>query len=384
MVGGVQNVAGGAVVLLQADGDGVLVLVLKVQNVLDGSAPELVNALVVIAHHTEIAPAAGQQGAQHILGVVGILILIHQHIAELALIILPHIILGLEQLHGLADDVVKVQGAGLAAALLVFGIDAGHCLFIIVLPRLGGKILGHQQGLLGPGDGGHDALGVKALFVEAEVPDHRHDHALFVVLVINGKVGGIAQPLNIPPQNAGAGGVEGVGPDVPSLVAAGHLQPGFQLAGGLVGKGDGDDLPGFGRVHGAQAGNFLLGHRFRVVHGPGQGHQVAVPRPLGRQLGFIAAAEPQQVDDAVDEHGGLSAAGACQKQKGPFCLEHGLPLHIIELGELIFNDGAPQGGITNVKIVHSVPHGFFLFRYGPPALQRKAMFSLPMTGSSRS
>ena len=60
------------------------------QDILNISPPELVNGLVVIAHHTEVFPPPGQKAGQQILEMVGILILIHQHIAELILVIGQH------------------------------------------------------------------------------------------------------------------------------------------------------------------------------------------------------------------------------------------------------------------------------------------------------
>ena len=57
-VGGVQDVLGGAVVLLQPDEPGALgILLLKAQDVLDVSPPEAVNALVVVAYHADVLRA---------------------------------------------------------------------------------------------------------------------------------------------------------------------------------------------------------------------------------------------------------------------------------------------------------------------------------------
>ncbi|MPM45893.1 hypothetical protein SDC9_92585 [bioreactor metagenome] len=89
-VGRVQNVLGRAVILLQPDGTGVCVLLFKVQDVFDVRAPKAVDRLVVVAHHAEIFAPARQQRGQKILQMVGVLILVHQYVAELVLIILPH------------------------------------------------------------------------------------------------------------------------------------------------------------------------------------------------------------------------------------------------------------------------------------------------------
>ena len=57
-VGGVQDMACAAIVLLQADGAAALELLLEVEDVLYGGPAELVYALVVVAHHADVSPAA--------------------------------------------------------------------------------------------------------------------------------------------------------------------------------------------------------------------------------------------------------------------------------------------------------------------------------------
>ena len=63
-VGRVQDMAGGAVVFLQTDHPGPLVLLLEGQNVLDGGPPEAVDGLVVVAHHAEVLIPPRQGGGQ--------------------------------------------------------------------------------------------------------------------------------------------------------------------------------------------------------------------------------------------------------------------------------------------------------------------------------
>ena len=60
-----------------------------------------------------------QELHKHILRVVGVLVLIHHHIAELVLVIFQHIRAFLKQPHGIADQVVKIHGVRLFEALLV-------------------------------------------------------------------------------------------------------------------------------------------------------------------------------------------------------------------------------------------------------------------------
>ncbi len=108
-VGAVQNILGGAVVLLQANHCGVLIMLLKRQNILNGGAAEAVNGLVIITDHANVLKLVRQQRGEHILGVVGVLVLVHHHIAELVLVQLQHIVILSQQLHGVVDHIVKVH-----------------------------------------------------------------------------------------------------------------------------------------------------------------------------------------------------------------------------------------------------------------------------------
>ena len=99
-VGGIQNVLGGTVVLLQANRAHTPILLFKTQDIPNIGAPEPIDALVIIAHHADVAIASRQQTGQQVLQMVGVLILVHQHIAELPLIVLPHLRAALQQLYG--------------------------------------------------------------------------------------------------------------------------------------------------------------------------------------------------------------------------------------------------------------------------------------------
>ena len=60
-VGCVEDVGGGAVVLFQTDGLGTGIELFKVEDIFNGSAAEAVDALVVIAHHADVALRPGEQ-----------------------------------------------------------------------------------------------------------------------------------------------------------------------------------------------------------------------------------------------------------------------------------------------------------------------------------
>src|SRR5699024_2851287 len=124
-VGGVQDVGGGAVVLLQPDDPGPGVVALKVEDVLDGGAPEAVDALVVVAHHADVLGRAGEQADQLELGHAGVLVLVHQEVMVPVLVVVPGLLVLLQQPDGVIDQAVEVKGPGLLQPLLVQAVEAG-------------------------------------------------------------------------------------------------------------------------------------------------------------------------------------------------------------------------------------------------------------------
>ena len=60
-VGGVQNIRGGAIVLLKPDRFGAAEHLLKIQDIFDRSAAEFIDGLVVIADNADIVGAARKQ-----------------------------------------------------------------------------------------------------------------------------------------------------------------------------------------------------------------------------------------------------------------------------------------------------------------------------------
>ena len=207
---------GGAVVLLQADGAAGGVLLLKGEDVLDGGPPEAVDRLVVVAHHAEVLITPGQGGGQQVLEVVGVLVLVDEHVPELSLVEGPHLLKLLEKPHRVEDDVVKVQGAGLPQAALVLHVNFGDLGQAVVpgLLALGQIFLRQLHGVLGPGDVPQHGPGRELLVVQVQVLQAVLDDPDGVVGVVDGEGGGEAQPVDVPAQDAHAGGVEGGGPYV--------------------------------------------------------------------------------------------------------------------------------------------------------------------------
>lgn len=243
MVSSAEDVLGGTVVLLQFYHVGVGEIAFELQDVADGGAAPGVNGLVVITHHRQVSVPLGQKTEQHILGMVCVLVLVHQDVVELALVVLQHRRVLLKQARRQADQVVKVQGVIGRQALLVGGIDPGLNLLHVGAGG-GGKLIRVLQLVLGPGDGAEHGAGGVLLFTEVQALEHVFDQGLLVAAVQDGKVTVIAKFVDVPAQNAGASGVEGADPDVPAPGADQLFHPLPHLRRRFVGEGNGQDAPG--------------------------------------------------------------------------------------------------------------------------------------------
>ena len=356
-VGGVQNILGGAVVLLQPDGPGPGVLLFKAEDVLDVGPPEAIDALVVVAYHADVLPSPGQQAGQHILHVVGVLILVDEDIAELVPVIFQGLAVRLQKLHRVQDDVVKVQGIGIPQAAVIGGIDPAHphpSPVAPLFPQLA-ELLGHHHGILGVGDHRQHLPHREGLFLQPHLLEDVLDDPLAVVGVVNGKAAVEADFVDVPAQDADTGRVEGGGPHVPGLLPQHLLQPVLQLVGGLVGEGDGQHLPGAGRLHGAEIlhqrpllrvrpGGILL-QKFHLVPGNGQRYLICVAAP----------AIAQEVRHPVDQHRGLAGPGPRQQQQRPLSGQNPLQLPGVQVRIIRGNGPCPGLNKSFLQVVHSVP-----------------------------
>ena len=111
-VGGAQDMARRAIVLLQLDGLAVFKVLLKVQDIGDVGATPAINGLVVVAHDHEVLVLGGQQVGDLVLDVVGVLILVDANVAEALLVLVEHLGAGAQQLERAHEQVVEVHRVG--------------------------------------------------------------------------------------------------------------------------------------------------------------------------------------------------------------------------------------------------------------------------------
>ena len=207
---------GRAVVLLQADDPRAGKLLFKAEDVGDVRAPEAVDALIIVAHHTDVLPRAGEQRGQPVLQGVGVLILVDEDVAEFAAVVVPHLRHGLQQADGVPQQVIEVQRVGFAEFSIVKRIHFTYVDFaeVVDLTPLGLEFLRRLAVVLGAGDDRLDLAGREGLFLQPQLLENILDHALAVIGVIDGKAAIKAQSVDVTAQDADAGGMERGGPHV--------------------------------------------------------------------------------------------------------------------------------------------------------------------------
>ena len=355
-VGCIQNRLCGTIILFQTNHAASFVLAFKVENVLNGCPPEAIDTLVVIAHHADILISPCQQRGQQILGVVGVLILIHQNIAEFPLIVAAHILMLCQKADGDVDDIVKIQSVVFLQPGLVLHIGLSN----MQRPEVAGllcpfqHLLGRNHFVLLLTDGAEDILGREGLVIQSHVSDDLLHDAGRIIGIIDGKAPGKAHTLDIPSENPAAGGVKGHGPDVFRLTPQKIGQTLLHFICCLIGEGNGQNAPRDCRFHSTQRVCPVLLKIIRFRRERFQEGDVIFRNGVGDFIGIAAPAEPHQIGDPIDENGGFAASGTCQKEKRPFRGQNGFLLHGVQLPELTGDILPSCGEESRIKgICHS-------------------------------
>ena len=312
-----EDVLRGTVVLFQQDRVGVRVVLLEVRDIADIRAAEGVNGLVGVTHHGQLGGGHGVRvgaavsrclrvGAdqfthQLVLGVVGVLVLVHEDVTELAAVVVRDFRELLEQKDGAANQVVKVEGVGGAQTLRVDGVNLRDGLLVRVIACHAGCVpFGADQLVLQRGDAVAHGLGGELLGVQVELFNNEAQQALRVGRIVDSEGGLQTQRGGLTAQHAHAEAVEGRDPHVLGARADQRLDTFTHFGGSLIGEGDGENLAG------------------------------------GRAVGC------EQVGDAVGEHAGLAGAGARDDEQGRAGVQHGFFLAFVE-------PGGEGGGVHRVE-----------------------------------
>ena len=256
--------------------------------------------MVVIADDADVLVVGGEQAQPEVLGDVGVLILVHEDVAEPALVLRKDVFILLEDGHDVKEEIAEVAGVQGAQALLILAVECtAH---VVELAGLGGGDVIGRPGAVFPAvdqRGEHarrpaflvDILGLDELFQEAQL----------VVRVEDGEGGFEAYEFRVAAQNLHTERVEGAQPWHPfDGLTNEAADAGFHLAGRLVGEGDGEDLIGAGGACVQQMGDAGGERAGFAGSGPGEHKNGAVERFDG---GALHVVEPVHIGCGAGRHG---------------------------------------------------------------------------------
>ena len=235
---------GGAIVPLQPDHLGAGEVALEAQDVVDLRAPPAVDRLVVVADAADVAPSLRQQPQPQVLGDVGVLVLVHQDVAEPPLEVGQHVgVLG-KKGQVVQQQVAEVAGVERAQTFLVLAVQ-GRALAVGVALALRRRDLVRPPALVLPAvDQAGERARRPAFGVDVLRLDQLFEHPLLVVVIQDGEAGFQADQLGVAAQDLGGDGMESAEPAQALGLAADQVgDPLAHLARRLVGEGDGEQLP---------------------------------------------------------------------------------------------------------------------------------------------
>ena len=239
-VRGLEDALRAAVVLLQAHDAGVGIVALELEDVVHVGAAPAVDGLVRIAGDAQV-PGAGQVLGDQVLRVVGVLVLVHEHVQEPAAEPLARLGDLAEQADHEDEQVVEIGGVGAAEQPLVALEDLADGEGLL---RRAGllEFLGSPEPVLGGADHARGVRGREERAVELKLGHRALDGRDRVGAVVDGEGAAQADAVGVDAQHPGAEGVERGDPD--ARRHAERLDPLAHFAGGLVGEGDREDVVG--------------------------------------------------------------------------------------------------------------------------------------------
>ena len=162
------------------------IILLEIKDVRQVGTTPRIDGLVVVAHDHDVAMLSREQLSERVLSVVGVLILVHQQVAEPILIDLEHLFMVLKQEIRIEEQVVEIERIEGAQTFLQHFVDAPDNLrrrvFVAVFEHLG-----RYEFVLRLRDTiAHHALGI-ALWVDVEFGHDALHEALRVGIVVDGE-----------------------------------------------------------------------------------------------------------------------------------------------------------------------------------------------------
>jgi hypothetical protein len=227
--------------------------VLEVEDVPQVRPAPFVDRLVRIAHDAQVAVLRGEPLDQHVLRAVGVLVLVHHHVAELLRVALSNRLGFLHELHRVEQQVVEVERARLLQRIGIHRVQLAQLLVTGVPGVCEG--LGPLHPVLRVADARQHHPRLHRRVVDAQLAQPLlHDREL-VVRVVDHEIARQADVRRLAPQQAGAQGMKRGDPHLPAVDAEQGLDARPHLFGGLVGEGDRQNGGRVGQPFACQIGN---------------------------------------------------------------------------------------------------------------------------------
>ena len=125
-IGRPDDIAGGPVVLLEAEEPALRIILAEIQDVLDFRSPEGIDGLRVVPDHADVPVPLAQLLENEVLGEVGVLVLVHENVVEPVRYGGQGVRKILEQYVHVQENVIEVHHAGSLAFLRIFRVDIAY------------------------------------------------------------------------------------------------------------------------------------------------------------------------------------------------------------------------------------------------------------------
>ena len=327
-IGGVQNIAAGAVVLLQLDRLGHLKVRHQPAHIAHFGTPEGIDRLVIVADGKHAGVRAGKQGKPGILQLVGVLELVHQNMRKPCPIMLTQGFVAAEQLVAAQQQLGKIHHAFAPALGVVGGVKFSQ---LGVEGIMGLQRLGTQTLVFMAVDERLHLARWKFLVRHLQGFHQPLDRRQLVLHVEDGKRLRQAGIAPVGAQKTVGQAVKGANPHAARIDRQHDRQAGVHFPGGLVGKGHRQNIGRHGALPGNQPGN-----------------------PRGQHPGFAAASPGQHQRRPLRQS---DRAQLFRIQAGQMIGKHALPTSI-KVGILPDSGGRTEACLlnSNKRLRHDVGH----------------------------
>ena len=244
-----------------------------------------------------------QQPEPQVLRDVGVLVLVHQQVAEALLVVGEHVGVRGEEGQVVQQQVAEIDGVHGPQPLLIGGVEGRRAAVGVVGAVRARHLVDGEAPVLPALDDDGEGARRPALLVDVGRLDDLLEQANLVVGVEDGEVGLEARELGVAAQDAGRNGVEGAEPEAGGGAAQQSLHAADHLARRLVGEGDREHLPRPGAPGGENMGEARGEHAGLAGAGAGQHQQRAVER-----FGRLPLLRIQAVE--------IGRGGRCRRQAG--------------------------------------------------------------------